>query len=137
MPLRQLKIIKSQKCLAAAEENTAAYNLIQDHLEEVADEETVWADETEVMEQQRLNDELLLAYQDLIDAGQAWYIGGKLMDKAKDLQSLEAMSFEHFIKEYEELRQTIKKMPEQAELQGIKKELSPIVRNLCAVWTEI
>ena len=49
------------------------------------------------------------------------------MNKAKDLQSLEAMtgaydrkSFEHFIKEYEEFKQTIKKMPEPAELQGIK-----------------
>ena len=139
VPLRQLKITELQKRLASVEENAAAYDLIQDRLEEVADEETVRADETEVMEQRRLNGELLLAYQDLIDASQAWYVGGKLMDKAEDLQSLEAMSgtysrqsFERFIKEYEEFRQTIKKMPEQAELQGIKKELSPIVRNLCA-----
>ena len=121
------------------EKSAVAYDLIQDRLDEVADEETVGADETEVMEQQRLNGDLLLAYQDLIDAGQAWYVGGKLMDKAEDLHSLEAMSgtyarqcFERFIKEYEEFRQTIKKMPEQAELQGIKEELSPILRNLCA-----
>ena len=139
VPLRQLKIAELQKRLAAVEENATAYDLIQDRLEEVADEETVRADETEVLEQRRLNGELLLAYQDLIDAGQAWYVGGKLIDKAEDLQSLEAMSgtyarqsFERFIKEYEEFRQTIKKMPEQAELQGIKTELSPIVRNLCA-----
>ena len=67
-PVRQLKIIGLQKHLAAVEENAAAYDLIQDRLEEVADEETVRTDETEVMEQQRLNGELLLAYQDLIDA---------------------------------------------------------------------
>ena len=34
--------------------------------------------------------------------------------------------FEHFMKEYEEFRQTIKKMLEQAELQRIKKEVSHI-----------
>ena len=33
----------------------AAYDLIQDRLEEVADEETVWADETEVSEQGIMN----------------------------------------------------------------------------------
>ena len=112
VPLWQLKIAEVQKRLAAVEENATAYDLIQDRLEEVADEETVRADETEVLEQRRLNGELLLAYQDLIDAGQAWYVRGKLIDKAEDLQSLEAMSgtyarqsFERFIKEYEEFRQ--------------------------------
>ena len=39
---------------------------------------------------------------------------------------------QRFMKEYEEFRQTIKKMTEQAELQGIKPELSPIVIDLCA-----
>ena len=119
MPLRQVKITELQKWLAAVGENATAYDLIQDRLEEVADEETVKADEAEVAAQQRHNGELLLAYQDLIDAGQAWYVEGKLMDKAEDLQSLNSMSgtyakqsFESFIKEYEEFRQTIKKMPE-------------------------
>ena len=128
MPLRQLKIIRLQNSLAAVEENTSAYDLIQDPLEEVADEETVRADETEVAEQQRLNGELLLAYQDMIDADRAWYIGGKLMDKVEDLQSLEAMSgayarqsFERFVKEYEEFRQTIRRCLSKPSYTGSRK----------------
>ena len=50
MPLRQLKTTELQKCLAAVEENAAAYDIIQDRLQDVADEETVQADETEVLE---------------------------------------------------------------------------------------
>ena len=49
MPLWKLKIIGLQKRLVAMEENTAAYNLMQDRLEEVTDEETVRADETKVL----------------------------------------------------------------------------------------
>ena len=90
-PLWQLKITKLQKCLAALEENATAYDLKQDHLEEVAGKQTVRADETEVLEQRRINGDLLLTYQYLIDAGQEWWIGGKLINKSKDLQSLEAM----------------------------------------------
>ena len=41
-------------------------------------------------------------------------------------------SFERFLKEYEEFRQTIKKMSGKSELQRIKTELSHIVINLCA-----
>ena len=124
------------------EEGTAAYDLIQDRLVEVADEETVWAYETEVLEQGRLSSELLLAYQGLIDACQAWCIRSMLIDKVEGLQSLEVMSgtyakqsFERFMKEYEEFRQNIKKMPEQAELQGIKTELSPLVKDIYA-WID-
>ena len=92
MPLQQLKNTELQKCLAAVQVNVVACCHIRDRLEEIADEETVRADETEVMEQQRLSGELLLTYHDLIDAGQAWYVRGKLMDKAEDLQKLEPMS---------------------------------------------
>ena len=74
------------------EENAATYDLIQDCLEGVADDETVQAHEAEVLKQRRFNDELLLACQDLIHADQVWYMGGKLIDKAKVLQSLEVMS---------------------------------------------
>ena len=49
LPLWKFKIIELQKRLVAVEEDPASYDLIQDRLEEVADEETVRADETEVL----------------------------------------------------------------------------------------
>ena len=77
------------------------------------------ADKTKVVEQRRLNGEVLLAYQDLIYTGQAWCVGGKLIDKVEDLQSLEAMSgtyarqsFKRFMKEFKDFRQTIKEITE-------------------------
>ena len=90
--LRKVQITESQKHLAAVEANSAAYDLTQNHLKQVSNEETVRANETKVLEQYSLNCELLLAYRDLIDAGQAWYVGPKLIDKAEGLKSLEAVS---------------------------------------------
>ena len=45
------------------------YDLIQDRVEGVADDETVQSHETEVCEAVEIRSELLLAYQDLIQAG--------------------------------------------------------------------
>ena len=117
-------------------ENITAYDLIQDRIEELETEEAIENEKDEVLEQRRHNSEVA---QTLIDASQAWVLGERLQDKARDLTGTEDMvgvyarqSYEHLITEYKEFRQSIKKMSDFAELKRLSDELDPVVQDLSA-----
>ena len=73
-------------------ENITAFDLIQDRLDETADDETLANEEADVMEQRRLNGELHQVYQTYIEAAQAWTNGDRLQDEVQDLLDVEDMA---------------------------------------------
>ena len=56
-------------------------------MEEVDDDESTASEEAEVMDQRRSNNDLVEAYQVLIDAAQAWTSGERLQDRPKTFRS--------------------------------------------------
>ena len=116
----------------------AAYDLIQeDRVEEVDDDESTAKEEAEVMDQQCSNNDLVEAYQVLIDAAQARTSGERLQDEAQDLQKSADMasnyarqSYERLVADYKEVRQSIKKMLDYEELGRLQEDLDPIIHDL-------
>ena len=136
VPLDKQRLADLKRRLETVVENAAAYDVIQDRIEEV-EQEVDTPEEGEIRDQRISNNELTDAYQTLIEASQAWTSGERLQDEAQDLQQSEDISgvyarqtYEQLVSDYKQFCQGIKKLADYTELKQLKEELDPVIQEL-------
>ena len=122
---------------ASVADNITAYDHIQDRLEAVATPDDVASEEADILEQRRLNGELLDNYNVLSDVASAWATGDRLLDVAQDLTQIKDIagtyarkSYEQLMSDFKEYRHTIKRHKSYKELHVMKDKLEPAIRDL-------
>ena len=131
--IESLRPVEIERKMGTLAENISAYDLIQERLCEITEEDA----EEAVEEQRDANSALFDAYQTLFDVAQAWADGGCLEDDARDLVAIKDLSGVYARKSYEDLlsafkifRQTLKSLPANNSLLAVQKRLEPIMADL-------
>ncbi len=137
VPLNQQHLADLERRLETVIDNATTYDVIQDRIEELDNEETTANEAGVIRDQLILNNKLTDAYQALIDASQAWTTGERLQDEAQDLKRAEDISgvyarqtYEQLVSNYKQFRQDIKKLAGYTELRGLKEDLDPVIQEL-------
>ena len=134
VPLDRQRIADLERHLSIVVEHASAYDLIQDRLEQLESEETTL---NEVMDQRSGNNELLEAYESLVEATAAWSTGNHIQDQLKDLQKVDDLNgkydrqaYEKVVGDFQSFHQEIKKLAPYPQLSELKDDLEPMVHDL-------
>ena len=137
-PLERLRTSDLEHKLDSVADNIIAFDLIQDRIDELSSDDSIAIEETDTMDQRRLNTELLDAYQENMDAAKAWMAGDRLQDKVHDLMAMDSLddqyhkqTYDRVVSDFDTFRQSIKKIPTRTVLCAMKDDLQPVIRDLC------
>ena len=134
-PLVSLSQEDLKKKVTALEENIAAFEILQDRLEELKGHD---GDSVEELEEQRcINDLLVSEYGLLLEARQAWELAGEIKDNAASLTASKSITgttgrkeCERLWKDYSKLRQAARHLTKWDELATLRDEMDPIIVTL-------
>ena len=137
VPLDRQRVADLERHLSIVVKHASAYDLIQDRLEQLESEETTLNEEAEVMDQRSGNNELLEAYESLVEATATWSTGDRIQDQLKDLQKVDDLNgkydrqaYEKVVGDFQSFRQEIKKLALYPQLSELKDELDSMAHDL-------
>ena len=135
-PLDRLRHADLKRKLESVTDNISAFDLIQDRVDDLSTDDAFANDEADVMEQRRMNFELLESYQEYVEAAKAWHTGDGLQDRIQDLLDSDVsgpyqrQKYEQVNADFEEFRRTSKRLHASKELSRLKDILRPLIHEV-------